>query len=971
MPDPAAAAPQPPGATPEPPNWAAVRALFDRVLPLPPAQRAAVLGDAGIDSALRAEVDSLLAFEANAATGFLHAATPATVEPAPNRLGQKLGAWRLERLLGTGGMGDVFEARRDDGRFQGVAAVKLLKRGMDSHAVLARFAQEQQALARLSHPHIARLLDAGITEDGLPYFVMERVLGRPIDLACAELSLEGCLVLFLQLADAVAHAHRNLLVHRDLKPSNVLVDDDGRVRLLDFGIAKALDPLGGGVDAGATLLGERPFTPHYASPEQVRGDPVGTATDVYSLGVLLYLLLTGQRPYGRGATTVADAARAVLEEQPTRPSQLMPPDPGWTRRRRQLHGDLDNIVLKALAKVPAERYASVDALAADITAYREGRPVSARAASPGYVLGKWLQRHRAAAGAAALGGLGLISGLAATVLQGRTALALGAVGMGGGLVMALLQARRAQLALDQAARARDEATRHLSELRRLANRMVFDVNDALERGVTEGRRQLVQTAAQSLQQQADLHALTDAERLDLGQALARLAKLEGQDNTHNLGNPPGALAHYERAVLVLQPLAPSHREDLQWHAAMMAVHDGMAEVLRSLRRPVQAAASIRRAAEHAERAAALQPDELRWRVAACATRAQVSDYRYGPVRIHALNELDGAAQDAQAAFDAGLKLVADFPAEHRAWRTRAYVQRMHAGMLAIQGRFAESVSADLEAWSATQHALTLPGGEATRSTDIIGSRVRLAITLRTDGRHEEAQAVLEPAVALGERGLREDSSSFHTRMMYIAPAQTMLDLVLHLGHVEAGVALHEQAWRLLAPMPTEDPLSKWHWQFGWLDSLAAVALVACGRTAQAQAIVVRLRGWQDSGRLRLRDNPRTLDLELEANIEIAAAHVAAALADPATAEHAADAARERLVAMAALRDPRDAVELNRRWQLTVRLARGPWQASDAAGLTTQRRLVTQARQMQDALAARGIQSVHTSREAQWLAAQPG
>ncbi len=963
--------PNAPGPTPAAPDWAAVRALFERLQLLPAAQRATVLDDPSIDPALRTEVASLLAFEADAATGFLHAATPTPAAESPNRIGQKLGAWRLERPLGSGGMGDVFEARRDDGRFQGVAAVKLLKRGMDSSAVLARFAQEQQALARLSHPHIARLLDAGITDDGLPYFVMERVQGRPIDMACADLALDQRLVLFLQLADAVAHAHRNLLVHRDLKPSNVLVDDDGRVRLLDFGIAKALDPAGGGADANATKLGERPFTPHYASPEQVRGDLVGTATDVYSLGVLLYLLLTGQRPYGRSATTAAEAARAVLEEQPTRPSQLALPDPGWTRLSRQLHGDLDNIVLKALAKLPAERYASVDALAADITAYREGRPVAARAASPGYVLWKWLQRHRAAAGAAALGSLGLLSGLAATVLQGRAVLALGAVGMGGGLVMALLQARRAQVAGEQAERARDEATRHLSELRRLANRMVFEVNDALERGVTEGRRALVQTAAQSLQQQADMHALTDAERLDLGQALSRLAKLEGQDNTHNLGNPPGALAHYERAVAVLQPLAPGHGDDLEWHAAMLAVHDGMAEVLRSLRRPVQAAASIRRAAEHAERAAALQPAELRWRVAACSVRAQVSDYRYGPVRIHALNELDGAAEDAQTALEAGLRLVQDFPTEHRAWRTRGYVLRMHAGMLAIQGRFAESVQADLDAWAATQRALALPGGEATRSSDIVGASIRLGITLRTDGRYEQGLLALQPALALGEQVYRADTSSFHARMMYIASAQTTLDLHLHLADPAAGVALHEHAWQLLAPMPSEDPMSKWHWQFGWLDSLGAVALVRCGRASDAQPIVTRLRAWVAAGRLRLRDNPRTLDLELEANIEIAAAHVAAARGDMDTAAHAAGAAQESLAAMAALRDPRDAVELNRRWQLTVRLAAAPWGECGDAGRTVQARLVIEARQMQDALAARGITSVRSNREAQWLAAQPG
>jgi len=294
---------------------------------------------------------------------------------------------------------------------------------------------------------------------------------------------------------------------------------------------------------------------------------------------------------------------------------------------------------------------------------------------------------------------------------------------------------------------------------------------------------------------------------------------------------------------VLQPLAPRLHQDIQWHAAMLAVHDGMAEVLRSMRRPVQAAASIRRAAEHAERAAALQPTELRWRVAACSVRAQVSDYRYGPVRIHALNELDGAAQDAQAALDAGLRLVEDFPTEHRAWRTRGYVLRMHAGMLAIQGRFADSVRADQEAWAATQRALALPGGEATRSTDIVGASIRLAITLRTDGRHDQALLALQPALALGEQVFRADTSSFHARMMYIASAQTTLDLHLHLADAAAGVALHEHTWHLLAPMPSEDPMSKWHWQFGWLDSLGVVALVGCGRTSDAQAIVERLRSW--------------------------------------------------------------------------------------------------------------------------------
>ncbi|MCB1575608.1 MAG: protein kinase, partial [Xanthomonadales bacterium] len=212
--------------TPSSPDWAAVRALFDAVAELPPAEREARLADPALDAAVVAEVRSLLAHGGE--TSFL--AEPAEPTAEPGREGEVLGAWRIVAPLGSGGMGQVWLAERADGAYSGQAAVKVLKRGMDTEAVLARFAQEQQALARLSHPHIARLLDAGRTVDGLPYFVMERVHGRPIDQACEGLALEARLALFLQLADAVAHAHRHLLVHRDLKPANVLVDADGQVK---------------------------------------------------------------------------------------------------------------------------------------------------------------------------------------------------------------------------------------------------------------------------------------------------------------------------------------------------------------------------------------------------------------------------------------------------------------------------------------------------------------------------------------------------------------------------------------------------------------------------------------------------------------------------------------------------------------------------------------------------------------------
>jgi eukaryotic-like serine/threonine-protein kinase len=519
-----------------PPPWAAVRALFDRVVELPAADRAARLADPALDAGLVAEVRSLREHHERDTRGALSdGAAPAAAAPAPNhadRRGERLGAWLLVEPLGSGGMGQVWLAERADGAFHGQAAIKLLKPGMDSAAVLARFAQEQQALARLAHPHIARLLDAGRSAAGQPFFVMERVQGQPIDRACEGQPLAARVALFLQLADAVAHAHRHLLVHRDLKPSNVLVDGERQVKLLDFGIAKALDPLEGGSDPGATLAGERPFTPHYASPEQVRGEPVSTATDIYSLGVLLYVLLTGQRPYGRNASTPAAAAQSVLDEQPTRPSSLRRPEPGWERTRRQLEGDLDNILLKALDKNAAERYASVDALAADVRAWLEGRPVSARAATPWYITAKFLRRHRAAALAAALGVIGLATGLAATLLQGRVVLALGASGLAAGLVLALVLARRAELSRDEAARARDDARAQLQAVQQVTSELVFRFGDTvmyMPGGAKAQDALLAQTQA-VLEPIVQRRADDDELQALLASVLSRRGQLRGDDS---------------------------------------------------------------------------------------------------------------------------------------------------------------------------------------------------------------------------------------------------------------------------------------------------------------------------------------------------------------------------------------------------------------------------------------------------------
>jgi tetratricopeptide (TPR) repeat protein/ElaB/YqjD/DUF883 family membrane-anchored ribosome-binding protein len=530
-----------------PDHWERIKDLFQALLERPGTEHDGLIAAAGLPPQAESELRTLLHHHAQATGGaaFLGEAAARPPPPVAARPGQRLGAWEVVRPLGAGGMGEVFEARRADGSYEGRAAVKLLRRGMDSRAVLQRFAQERQALARLSHPHIARLLDAGASDEGLPYFVMEFVAGRPIHEAALGLPLEARLRLFLQLADAVAHAHRNLLVHRDLKPSNVLVDGEGQVKLLDFGIAKALDPIEG-ADPGVTQQGERPYTPHYASPEQVRGEPVTTATDIYSLGVLLYQMLTGTRPTGRDAGTVAEAVKCVLKEQPTRPSRLSVRealDPDWGHTRKRLEGDLDHILMTALEKPVALRYASVDALSADIERYLQGRPVAARAASPLYVLDKFVRRNRWAVLAGVVGGVGLVAGLAATLVQGRVAAALGVLGLAVSLGLALVQAQRA-------AAARDRAQAHLAEARAIASDVMVRHADAVHflPGGAALKVQLLQNMIGHLDRLASQAGRDAAFSGELAMAYSRLAHLQSDQLLMAMDQPQDADAHALRSL---------------------------------------------------------------------------------------------------------------------------------------------------------------------------------------------------------------------------------------------------------------------------------------------------------------------------------------------------------------------------------------------------------------------------------------
>jgi serine/threonine-protein kinase len=403
-------------------RWRKLSPLLDAMLELEPATRARSLALLRKeDPELGNELAALMALDGER-EDFL--AEP-LVAPLPGpRPGTLAGPYRLERLLGEGGMGQVWLAGRADGLYQRRVALKLLRPGLADPNLHLRFTRERQILARLAHPHIARLLDAGISSDGQPYLALEYVEGEPITDWCGhrDLSLDARLRLFLQTCDAVSHAHANLIVHRDLKPSNILVTAQEEVRLLDFGIAKLLDT--SELPPDQTGTGLRPFTLHYAAPEQIRGEPVTTMTDVYALGVVLHELLTGSRPYALKRRTDAEWEEAIIGADPVRPSLAMQdPKPTSAQRRlaQMLAGDLDNIVLKALAKRPEQRYPSVEALALDISRYRDGKPVLARPQSVRYRMGKFGFRHRWALATATLVALVLAASFVMVAWQAREA----------------------------------------------------------------------------------------------------------------------------------------------------------------------------------------------------------------------------------------------------------------------------------------------------------------------------------------------------------------------------------------------------------------------------------------------------------------------------------------------------------------------------------------------------------------------
>lgn len=555
--------------TPE--RWQRINEMFHAALVLDGQERSAFLvAQCDGDDALRGKVAALLASHEQA-EGFIQgsvfgdAAQLLVEDEAEAMIGQHIGLYKINREIGRGGMGTVYLAARDDDQYEKQVAIKVVKRGMDTDLVLARFRNERQILASFDHPNIARLFDGGSTETGLPYFIMEYVEGQAIDEYCDShrLSTAARLELFRTVCSAVQYAHQNLVIHRDIKPSNILVTGAGVPKLLDFGIAKLLHSE---VTQGTatTAIVQRLMTPEYASPEQVRGEHVTTVSDVYSLGVLLYELLSGHSPYHFKTLLAQDIAQVVSDSEPEKPStvinrveevttggrkgtKLTPESVSKTRDgrpeklRRKLAGDLDNIVLMSMRKEPPRRYSSVGQFSEDIRRHLEGLPVVARKATLSYRGAKFVRRNTVAVAAAAVISLILIVGIAGTGWEAHVA--------------------RGERARAEAAGARAE--RRFNQVRKLAHSVLFDYNEAIQDlpGSMPVRERLVKDALEYLDSLAGEANDDPSLQRELATAYEKVGDVQGRTLRANMGDTSGAKDSYRKALRIRETLVAVNPKD--------------------------------------------------------------------------------------------------------------------------------------------------------------------------------------------------------------------------------------------------------------------------------------------------------------------------------------------------------------------------------------------------------------------------
>ncbi|MGM9484818.1 serine/threonine-protein kinase [Roseateles sp. NT4] len=535
-------------------RWQHLKALLEEGLRLSSADRVAFVAQATKDDeALGRELASLLdAAAPTAAIGgasLVHDFLADLAQRVEPWIGSRVGAYRVTRLIAHGGMGEVYEGHRDDGQYEQRVAIKVVREGPDRAFLLERFDSERRILATLEHPNLARLIDAGVSDWGDPFFVMELVIGWPIDVYCAQnaVSIRERIVLMRAVCQVVHYAHNQGVIHRDIKPQNILVTAAGTVKLVDFGIAKRFSS--NGVDP-PTVVERSALTPEYASPEQLHGEVLGPASDIYSLGVVLYRLLTGTSPYAPALANKLALAQAICQVEPTRPSAAAPIS-GNGAGRRSLRGDLDAVVMMALRKEPSLRFSTAEEMADDLFRHLEGLPVRARRGATSYKISRWIVRHRTVVLAIGVANIALVIGVALASWQAI-----------------------------EANNQRGRAARNAADLRDLANVLMFDVHDRLVNvaGTTDARKLIVQNAVAYLEKVSAQAQSNPQLQLDIAVGYRKVGDALGRAFFPNLGDSDGALAQYKNGVKAAEALQADRNLGIKASRELALLYGRMAGV---------------------------------------------------------------------------------------------------------------------------------------------------------------------------------------------------------------------------------------------------------------------------------------------------------------------------------------------------------------------------------------------------------
>jgi non-specific serine/threonine protein kinase/serine/threonine-protein kinase len=752
-------------------HWDAVKALFSTALELPREERAAYLAlEARGDPALIAEVQSLLdshdlpgQFLDTVTHEFRSQAFAASSE-ARSRIGERIGHYRIVGLLGSGGMGDVFQAVRDDDQYRAEVAIKLMRADVRSTLTEQRFRIERQILAGLDHRNIARLLDGGTMEGGMPYVVMELVSGQPIDAWCdaRQLDVRDRVQVFLQVCAAVSYAHQHLVVHRDLKPNNILVTADGSVKLLDFGIAKLVEAQANTdvVEANATATTLRAMTLDYASPEQVSGAHVTTVSDVYSLGVVLYRLLTGKSPYAARSNDAARMAEILSDSTPTRPSQV----------ERKVDADLDNILLMALRKEPQRRYASVEQLANDLRNYLNGMPVSARGNSLRYRAGKFVRRRKVELAAGAFVAFALV----------------------GALLFSMREARIAE-------RERVVAQHHFDSVRNLANTMLFQLHDemAKDAGSLKSREMLVKTSLEYLDALYKQGGSDQQLQEELANAYIKVALIQGSDTEANRGNFAGALESYARAIALLVPLMAADPGNHHAGWALAHAYVEQAALLMVARGPKFARDSAKEGVALTEAFAPQIPDEAE-RLARFvnAYQAQARIQGFLGASLEAMETLDKLINVSETYWRAHPDDERAFQALSTAYNNAALIDDPRlAGDAAINERALALLKKRM--W-ADESLLALKPNESEYQGRLSASRFNTGLILSSRGEFQQALVLFEQAVPVAAKAVALDPDDVRAQYTLALYQTRLAQALFRTGDVEKARALFLDCDRILA-----------------------------------------------------------------------------------------------------------------------------------------------------------------------------